>query len=81
MTGPELLLITALHRCPAVAICMAQQTPVSTAGGGVTLDFDVVALADSMGWELRLVRRALQQLQQDPSLGTGVLPPAQRGWA
>ncbi|XP_054981815.1 ATP-dependent DNA helicase Q4 isoform X2 [Sorex araneus] len=68
--GPAQLQALA-RRCLALAACVARQTPKSTPGGGVSLDFDVVALADSMGWELRLVRRELQQLQWDPELGTG----------
>ncbi|XP_055981400.1 ATP-dependent DNA helicase Q4 [Sorex fumeus] len=68
--GPAQLQALA-RRCLVLAACVARQTPKSTPGGGVSLDFDMVALADSMGWELCLVRRELRQLQRDPELGTG----------
>lgn len=40
------------------------------------MDLDIVALANSMDWELGPVRRALQHLQRDPELGTGVYSPS-----
>ncbi|KAM6445865.1 LOW QUALITY PROTEIN: ATP-dependent DNA helicase Q4 [Rhynochetos jubatus] len=36
-----------------------------------SLEFDVVSLSDSMGWEVPLVKRALRQLQWDPRLRQG----------
>lgn len=36
------------------------------------MEFNVVELVDSMGWELPLVRRALHQLQWDREPKTGV---------
>ncbi|XP_070078716.1 ATP-dependent DNA helicase Q4 isoform X2 [Equus przewalskii] len=59
------------HRCPPLAVCLAQQPPENTGQGSSSVEFDVVQLADSMGWELVPVRRALHQLQWDPEPKTG----------
>ncbi|XP_005086063.2 ATP-dependent DNA helicase Q4 isoform X2 [Mesocricetus auratus] len=67
------------HRCPPLAACLAKYPPKDTSRGRSSLDFDMVELADSMGWELASVRRALHQLRwdQEPKKGaprgTGVL--------
>lgn len=59
---------------PPVAVALARERLAgrdrSTAN---SLEFDVVALSDTMGWEPALVKRALRQLQWDPRLrrGTG----------
>ncbi|KAL6081270.1 hypothetical protein STEG23_037551 [Scotinomys teguina] len=60
------------HRCPPLAACWAKQPPKETHQGSISLEFDVVELADSMDWELTSVRRALHQLQwdQEPKKGT-----------
>ncbi|XP_049710319.1 ATP-dependent DNA helicase Q4 isoform X5 [Elephas maximus indicus] len=76
--GPAQLSALAL-RCPPVAVCLAQQPPEDTGGGSSSVEFNVVELADSMGWELAPLRRALCQLQWDQNprsgmpQGTGVL--------
>ncbi|XP_028726822.1 ATP-dependent DNA helicase Q4 isoform X5 [Peromyscus leucopus] len=66
------------HRCPPLAACWAKWPPKETRQGSSSLEFDMVELADSMGWELASVRRALHQLQSDQQpkrgapRGTGV---------
>lgn len=51
-------------RCPPVAVTLARKR---MAGERVescdALEFDVVELADTMGWQLPLVKRGLRQLQ------------------
>uniref|UniRef100_A0A8C9W4I4 ATP-dependent DNA helicase Q4 n=1 Tax=Scleropages formosus TaxID=113540 RepID=A0A8C9W4I4_SCLFO len=58
--------------CPPVAVVLARKR---MAGERVevcdSLEFDVVELADTMGWELPLVKRGLRQLQWRPFGGTG----------
>ncbi|KPP71518.1 ATP-dependent DNA helicase Q4-like [Scleropages formosus] len=62
--------------CPPVAVVLARKR---MAGERVevcdSLEFDVVELADTMGWELPLVKRGLRQLQwsteRGPFGGTG----------
>ncbi|XP_051015305.1 ATP-dependent DNA helicase Q4 [Acomys russatus] len=67
------------HRCPPLAVCLAKWPPKDTSQGSSSLEFDVVELADSMGWELASVRLAFHQLKwdQEPKKGapkgTGVL--------
>lgn len=39
------------------------------------MEFDVVELVDSMGWELAPVRKALYQLQWNPEPRKGAPPP------
>uniref|UniRef100_A0A673KP50 DNA 3'-5' helicase n=1 Tax=Sinocyclocheilus rhinocerous TaxID=307959 RepID=A0A673KP50_9TELE len=63
--GPQQLRkITKL--CPPVAVALARKR---MAGERVescdTLEFDVVELADTMGWQLPLVKRGVRQLQWD----------------
>ncbi|XP_036159696.1 ATP-dependent DNA helicase Q4 isoform X2 [Myotis myotis] len=76
--GPTQLQALA-SRCVPLAACLAQQLPGNTGGGSSTVEFDVVELVDSMGWELAPVRKALHQLQWNPEprkgvpRGTGVL--------
>ncbi|KAJ6661526.1 hypothetical protein lerEdw1_014436 [Lerista edwardsae] len=69
--GPRQLR-TIAQRCPPIAVCLAQQclkgmdhTHASS------VEFDVVELADSMGWEVLPVKRALRQLQWTPELQNG----------
>ncbi|KAL1767571.1 ATP-dependent DNA helicase Q4 [Sigmodon hispidus] len=68
--GPAQLQALA-HRCPPLAACWAKWPPRDTSQGSSSLEFDVVELADSMGWELASVRRAFYQLQwdQEPKKG------------
>lgn len=58
--------------CPPVAVFLAQER---LAGRdhvqASSVEFDVVALSDSMGWEVVPVKRALRQLQWSPTLQTG----------
>ncbi|XP_025121432.3 ATP-dependent DNA helicase Q4 isoform X2 [Bubalus bubalis] len=68
--GPTQLQALA-RRCPPLALCLAQQHP-DTKRGCSSVELDLVELADSTGWELGPVRRALLQLQWDPEPRTGV---------
>ncbi|XP_006830951.1 PREDICTED: ATP-dependent DNA helicase Q4 [Chrysochloris asiatica] len=70
--GPAQLRALAL-RCPPLAVCLSRQLPQDTDSNGssCSLEFDVVELTDSMGWELTPVRRALHQLQWDRGPGAG----------
>lgn len=43
--------------------------------GSSSMEFDVVELVNSMGWELASVQQALRQLQWDPEPRTGVPAP------
>ncbi|XP_040521200.1 ATP-dependent DNA helicase Q4 isoform X4 [Gallus gallus] len=68
--GPRQLRAAA-RSCPPLAVALAR----SHLSGGPprdssALQFDVVSLSDSMGWELPLVKRALRQLQWEPRSGT-----------
>ncbi|XP_022358237.1 LOW QUALITY PROTEIN: ATP-dependent DNA helicase Q4 [Enhydra lutris kenyoni] len=67
--APQLLALA--HRCPLLAVCLAQQPPENTGGGGCSVEFDVVKLADSAGWNLASAQRALLQLQWEPEPTTG----------
>ncbi|CAK6439051.1 unnamed protein product [Pipistrellus nathusii] len=75
--GPTQLQALA-RRCVPLAAWLAQQLPENT-GGESSVEFDMLELVDSMGWELAPVRKALRQLQWDPEprkgvpRGTGVL--------
>ncbi|KAJ8778127.1 hypothetical protein J1605_013987 [Eschrichtius robustus] len=69
--GPTQLQALA-RRCPPLAVCLARQCPKKTGGGSSSVELDVVELADSMGWELAPMRRALHQLRWNPEPGTGV---------
>ncbi|XP_068127156.1 ATP-dependent DNA helicase Q4 isoform X2 [Hyperolius riggenbachi] len=68
-SGPQQLR-TLAHRCPPVAVALARErlsgidhTHVSS------LEFNVVELADSMGWEVIPVKRALRNVQWNSSSG------------
>uniref|UniRef100_A0A2K5CWV4 ATP-dependent DNA helicase Q4 n=1 Tax=Aotus nancymaae TaxID=37293 RepID=A0A2K5CWV4_AOTNA len=69
--GPAQLQALA-HRCPPLAVCLAQQLPEDPGQGSSSVEFDMVKLVDSMGWELACVRRALCQLQWDHEPRTGM---------
>lgn len=57
--------------CPPVAVVLARKR---MAGERVEscdqLEFDVVEVADTMGWQLLLVKRGLRQLQWSTGRGT-----------
>ncbi|XP_074059108.1 ATP-dependent DNA helicase Q4 isoform X2 [Macrotis lagotis] len=59
-----------VKRCPPVAVALARQQ-AAKAKDRNSLDFNVVELADSMGWEAALVRRTLNQLQWEAAPGKG----------
>ncbi|XP_074119379.1 ATP-dependent DNA helicase Q4 isoform X2 [Sminthopsis crassicaudata] len=73
---PELQAVA--KRCPPVAVSLTRQQAAKTKGRS-SLEFNVVELADSMGWEAALVRCTLNQLQWEAAPGmkacrrTGVL--------
>ncbi|XP_073925573.1 ATP-dependent DNA helicase Q4 isoform X2 [Castor canadensis] len=69
--GGRTQLQTLAHKCPPLAACWTRWPPEDTSQGSSSLEFDVVELVDSMGWELASVRRALRQLQWDQDPGTG----------
>ncbi|XP_026265671.2 ATP-dependent DNA helicase Q4 [Urocitellus parryii] len=68
--GPTQLQALA-HKCPLAAACWARWPPEDM-GPGSSMEFDVVELVNSMGWEPALVQQALRQLQWDPEPRTGV---------
>ncbi|XP_055655252.1 ATP-dependent DNA helicase Q4 isoform X2 [Falco peregrinus] len=66
--GPQQLRATA-RRSPPVAVFMARERLAGRDHSQASLlEFDMVSLSDSMGWEVALVKRALRQLQWDPQL-------------
>ncbi|NXF41850.1 RECQ4 helicase, partial [Nyctibius bracteatus] len=67
--GPRQLRAAA-RSSPPIAVALARERLVGRDHRGDTgsLEFDVVSLSDSMGWETALVKRALRQLQWDPRL-------------
>uniref|UniRef100_A0A8C3J9C8 DNA 3'-5' helicase n=1 Tax=Calidris pygmaea TaxID=425635 RepID=A0A8C3J9C8_9CHAR len=70
--GPRQLRAVA-RSCPPVAVFLARERLVGRDHGDTSsLEFDVVSLSDSMGWEVPLVKRALRQLQWDPKLRQGI---------
>ncbi|XP_032112407.1 ATP-dependent DNA helicase Q4 isoform X4 [Sapajus apella] len=72
--GPAQLQALA-HRCPPLAVCLAQRLPEDPGQGSSSVEFDMVELVDSMDWELACVRRALYQLQWDHEPRTGTPLP------
>ncbi|XP_064443705.1 ATP-dependent DNA helicase Q4 isoform X1 [Mirounga angustirostris] len=68
--GPPQLQALA-HRCPLLAVCLAQQPPQNTGGGSCSVEVDVLQLAGSAGWKLASVEHALRQLQWEPEPATG----------
>ncbi|XP_045864331.1 LOW QUALITY PROTEIN: ATP-dependent DNA helicase Q4 [Meles meles] len=67
--APQLLALA--RRCPLLAVCLAQQPPENTGGGGCSVEFDVVKLAATAGWKLASAQRALRRLQWEPEPTTG----------
>ncbi|KAH0617368.1 hypothetical protein JD844_015453 [Phrynosoma platyrhinos] len=58
--GPQQLR-TVAQRCPPLAVCLAQQRLQGISHTHTSsVDFDVIELADSMGWEVLPVKRALR---------------------
>lgn len=71
--APSLFILIFLHHgdsCPPVAVVLAR---MRMAGERVEtfdqLEFDVVEVADTMGWQLPLVKRGLRQLQWSTDRG------------
>uniref|UniRef100_A0A8C0QQP1 DNA 3'-5' helicase n=1 Tax=Chelonoidis abingdonii TaxID=106734 RepID=A0A8C0QQP1_CHEAB len=61
--GPQQLRATA-QSSPPVAVCLAQERLAGVDHTHASsVEFDVIALSDSMGWEVLPVKRALRQLQ------------------
>lgn len=70
--GPTWFRCLLLLSSPPVAVFLARERLAGKEhvhSGSV--EFNVVSLSDSMGWEVVLVKRALRQLQWDPRLRTG----------
>lgn len=71
-------------RCPPVAVVLARKR---LAGEKVeacdSFEFDVVELADTMGWQLPLVKRGLRQLQWSTEPGLSrerIIPNREHFW-
>ncbi|NWH98484.1 RECQ4 helicase, partial [Tichodroma muraria] len=58
----------AARGCPALGFVLARD-PSGTLGIPGSLEFDVVALSDSMGWEFRRVRESLRSIQWESRKG------------
>ncbi|MBN3283160.1 RECQ4 helicase, partial [Polyodon spathula] len=68
-SGPQQLGMIA-KMCPPVAVTLARQRMAGVKHTHTSsLEFDVVELSDSMGWELLLVKRGLRQLQWNTQRG------------
>ncbi|XP_074434136.1 ATP-dependent DNA helicase Q4 [Larus michahellis] len=69
--GPRQLRAVA-RSSPPVAVFLARERLAGRDHGAASsLEFDVVSLSDSMGWEVPLVKRNLRQLQWDSRLRQG----------
>ncbi|XP_074841678.1 ATP-dependent DNA helicase Q4 [Carettochelys insculpta] len=69
--GPQQLRAAA-KSCPPVAVCLARERLAGVDHTHASaVEFDVIALCDSMGWEVLPVRRALRQLQWSGQLQKG----------
>nr|XP_032646874.1 ATP-dependent DNA helicase Q4 isoform X3 [Chelonoidis abingdonii] len=69
--GPQQLRATA-QSSPPVAVCLAQERLAGVDHTHASsVEFDVIALSDSMGWEVLPVKRALRQLQWSTQLQKG----------
>uniref|UniRef100_A0A8C4T3W2 DNA 3'-5' helicase n=1 Tax=Erpetoichthys calabaricus TaxID=27687 RepID=A0A8C4T3W2_ERPCA len=70
-SGPQQLRAIA-KICPPVAVALARKRLAGESlSHSSSVTFDVVELADSMGWELIPVKRTLRQLQWKTERGTG----------
>ncbi|XP_030644288.1 ATP-dependent DNA helicase Q4 [Chanos chanos] len=66
---PQLRRLTKL--CPPVAVVLARKRMAGEKVEGCSsLEFDVVELADTMGWQVPLVKRGLRQLQWSTDRGS-----------
>ncbi|XP_067146190.1 ATP-dependent DNA helicase Q4 isoform X2 [Apteryx mantelli] len=78
--GPKQLR-TAARSSPPIAVFLARERLAGRDHSRASaVEFDVVSLSDSMGWEVALVKRALRQLQWDPRLQQGTGCCAGDGW-
>ncbi|XP_068789642.1 ATP-dependent DNA helicase Q4 isoform X2 [Struthio camelus] len=69
--GPKQLRAAA-RSSPPIAVFLARERLAGRDHSRASsVEFDVVSLSDSMGWEVVLVKRALRQLQWDPRLQQG----------
>uniref|UniRef100_A0A674I1W7 DNA 3'-5' helicase n=1 Tax=Terrapene triunguis TaxID=2587831 RepID=A0A674I1W7_9SAUR len=69
--GPQQLRATA-QSSPPIAVCLAQERLAGVDHTHASsVEFDVIALSDSMGWEVLPVKRALRQLQWSTQLQKG----------
>ncbi|XP_035422308.1 ATP-dependent DNA helicase Q4 [Cygnus atratus] len=69
--GPQQLRAAA-RSCPPIAVFLARERLAGRPHArDSSVEFDVVSLSDSMGWEVPLVKRALRQLQWDTQLRRG----------
>ncbi|XP_067416206.1 ATP-dependent DNA helicase Q4 [Emydura macquarii macquarii] len=69
--GPPQLRATA-KSSPPIAVCLARERLAGVDHTHASsVEFDVVALSDSMGWEVLPVKRALRQLQWNTQLQKG----------
>ncbi|XP_050796528.1 ATP-dependent DNA helicase Q4 isoform X3 [Gopherus flavomarginatus] len=69
--GPQQLRATA-KSSPPVAVCLARERLAGVDHTHASsVEFDVIALSDSMGWEVLPVKRALRQLQWSTQLQKG----------
>ncbi|XP_069802330.1 ATP-dependent DNA helicase Q4 isoform X2 [Dendropsophus ebraccatus] len=70
-SGPQQLRGLA-HRCPPVAVALARERLAGVDHTHVSsVEFNAVELADSMGWEVIPVKRALRDLQWNSSAAGG----------
>nr|XP_009666226.1 PREDICTED: ATP-dependent DNA helicase Q4 [Struthio camelus australis] len=77
--GPKQLRAAA-RSSPPIAVFLARERLAGRDHSRASsVEFDVVSLSDSMGWEVVLVKRALRQLQWDPRLQPASLPRARLG--
>ncbi|XP_008068161.1 ATP-dependent DNA helicase Q4 [Carlito syrichta] len=67
---------TLAQRCPPLAVYLTRKPPEDIQQGSSSVEFDMVKLGDSMGWELASVRKALCWLQwnQEPRTGVSRVP-------
>ncbi|CAM4495464.1 unnamed protein product [Caretta caretta] len=69
--GPQQLRATA-KSSPPIAVCLARERLAGVDHTHASsVEFDVIALSDSMGWEVLPVKRALRQLQWNTQLQKG----------
>nr|XP_033790595.1 ATP-dependent DNA helicase Q4 isoform X2 [Geotrypetes seraphini] len=70
-SGPQQLKMLG-QRCPPIAVCLARERLKGIDHThSSSIEFNVVELADSMGWEVLPVKRALRQLQWNTQVQKG----------